>query len=466
MSSYGRTRSKARRNLRIAAGAAIAALVILVALAIFRVGHEPAVSIEPGMPGLGAATPIAIVIEEDQRGVGEVQAELVQGDLVVPIGAVEHPQRPFWALWGPRTPSARIEAVVGRDSVEGLEEGNATIRVTAERAGTWLRRPEPVVAEAELPVRFRPPAIAVLSAFIYAAQGGSEAVVYRVGEHAAIHGVRAGDAWFPGSPLPGGAPDERFVLFGIPYDLEDFAKIRLVVADDLGNEAAIPFLDRFTPKPYRRSTISLSDEFLQKVVPGIVAQTPGIEEGDTLLETYLWINGELRQRNSAHLLELGGRSAEELFIRRPFVQQPNSQVMDQFAAARTYRYGGETVDQQVHLGYDLASTRRAPVAAANRGRVLLAEYFGIYGNTVVLDHGYGLMSLYAHLSSIDVEPQQMVELGQSLGRTGETGLAGGDHLHFTVLVRGVPVNPDEWLDGAWIRNRIAAKLGPAFPFEE
>jgi hypothetical protein len=465
MSHYG-SLNKGRRNLRLAAGVAVTALAVLIALAALRVGAEPVVSIEPSVPGIGRATALAIEVVEARRGVGDVRAELVQGERVVALGAFEHRQRPFWALWGERTPSARIESVVGRDSVEGLVEGTATIRVTAERAGTWLRRPAPVVVERELPVRFRPPAVAVLADFIYAVQGGSEAVVYRVGEHAAVHGVRAGAAWFPGSPLPGGAPDERLALFGIPFDLDQAAQIQLVVADDLGNEAAIPFLDRFTPRPYRRSTITLDDAFLQKVVPAIVAQTPDIAEGETLLATYLVINSDLRRRNAERLLELGSSSAEELLVRRPFLQQPNSQVMDQFAAARTYRYGGETVDQQVHLGYDLASTRRAPVAAANRGRVVLAEYFGIYGNTVVLDHGYGLMSLYAHLSSIDVTPQQMVERGETLGRTGETGLAGGDHLHFTVLLRGVPVNPDEWFDGAWIRNRIAAKLGPAFPFEE
>ncbi|HVS13766.1 MAG TPA: M23 family metallopeptidase [Thermoanaerobaculia bacterium] len=465
MRAYG-TQKRPGRKLRAAAAVAVAAVIGLVLLAIFRIGPAPTVSIEPAMPGIGKATPLAVEVSEPRRGLGSVAVELVQGERVIPLAAVAHEPRPFWALWGPHTPSERLEAVVGRDHVEGLEEGSATIRVTASRAGTWLRRPGPLVVERELPVRFRAPTVAVLSDFIYAVQGGSEAVVYRVGASAAVHGVRAGDAWFPGSALPGGAADERFALFGIPYDTDEEAAVRLVAADELGNEAAVSFLDRFTPRPYRRSTIELSDAFLEKVVPAIVAQTPGLQEGATLLDTYLTINGDLRRANAARLIELGRASVDELLFTRPFAQQPNSQVMDQFAAARTYRYDGEEVDRQVHLGYDLASTRRAPVAAANQGRVVMAEYFGIYGNTVVLDHGFGLMSLYAHLSSIEVEPGETVERGATLGRTGETGLAGGDHLHFTVLQRGVPVNPDEWFDGAWIRNRIAAKLGAAFGFEE
>ena len=132
--------------------------------------------------------------------------------------------------------------------------------------------------------------------------------------------------------------------------------------------------------------------------------------------------------------------------------------MSSFADRRTYVFGGKKVDQQDHLGFDLASVSSAPVPAANRGVVVLARYFGIYGNTVVLDHGVGLMSLYSHLSTIDVTEGQEVDKGHTLGRTGETGLAGGDHLHFTTLVRGLAVNPIEWWDPAWIRDRVLGKL--------
>jgi len=129
-------------------------------------------------------------------------------------------------------------------------------------------------------------------------------------------------------------------------------------------------------------------------------------------------------------------------------------------------YGGRAIDHQDHLGYDLAVTLHTPVPAANDGIVVLAKYFGIFGNAVVIDHGYGLMSLYGHFASISVRQGQNVKRGDTVGLTGETGLAGGDHLHFTMLLHGLPVNPVEWWDGHWIRDRIARKLGPAFPFEE
>ena len=144
----------------------------------------------------------------------------------------------------------------------------------------------------------------------------------------------------------------------------------------------------------------------------------------------------------------------------------NAKVMSDFADHRTYLYQGREVDQQDHLGFDLASTRGAEIQAANHGFVALARYFGIYGNAVVIDHGYGLMSLYGHLSSINVAEGQEVQRGDVLGRSGATGLAGGDHLHFTMLLQGLPVDPREWWDGHWIQDRLVLKLGAGLPFEE
>jgi murein DD-endopeptidase MepM/ murein hydrolase activator NlpD len=224
-------------------------------------------------------------------------------------------------------------------------------------------------------------------------------------------------------------------------------------------------VDRYFPKPPARDRIRLSDSFMARVVPEILRRTPELSDRGDLLENYLQVNGDLRRMNAEELVELAGTSTPEFLWSEAFLPFPNAQVMSAFADQRTYLYEGREVDQQTHLGYDLASVARSPVPAANRGRVALARYFGIYGNTVVLDHGHGLMSLYSHLSAIEVEEGQDVERGATLGRTGATGLAGGDHLHFTTLVGGLPVNPTEWWDGSWIRDRVARKLGPALPFQ-
>ena len=134
---------------------------------------------------------------------------------------------------------------------------------------------------------------------------------------------------------------------------------------------------------------------------------------------------------------------------------PNTQRRAGFAETRTYLYHGRPVDHQTHLGLDLASTEHAPVPAANAGRVVFAGWLVIYGNAVIVDHGYGLMSLYGHMSAISVKPGDVVAKGQQLGNSGSTGLAGGDHLHLEIFVQGKSVDPLEWLDEHWIRDNIA-----------
>lgn len=442
----------------LAAGYAVAASL--------RVGPAPEISIAPERPGIGRLTPIAIQITEPKRGLGEIRVELEHEGGTAVLAEKSYEPLSSWRLWGARVRSETLELEVGSETVDGLVQGDATLRVTAERSGTWLRGAEPAVAEMALPVRLSPPRVTVLSTQHYPAQGGSEAVVYQVGPTAVRDGVEVDGRWFPGYALPGGTAGDRFALFGIPFDLEDANRIRVVAEDELENRAGVAFVDRFFKHAYKTDDIEVSDRFMARVVPAILESTPGFAPGATLLESYVKINRELRKANSQTLDQLAAASREGFAWSRPFVPMDNAQVMSAFADRRTYLYEGEEIDRQDHLGFDLASVRRAPIPAANDGVVVLARFFGIYGNAVVIDHGYGLLSLYGHLSTIAVAEGEAVGRGQEVGRSGETGLAGGDHLHFTMLLHGLPVTPVEWWDGGWIRDRIARKLGDALPFKQ
>ena len=221
---------------------------------------------------------------------------------------------------------------------------------------------------------------------------------------------------------------------------------------------------KVTPKQFRKSTIPLDDPFLQKVVPAILQNTPDLKVTDAndLLASYLVINRDLRQQNNDTIRTIGRtKTAKESLWRGPFRQMTNSAVEAGFADERTYVYQGKPVDKQVHLGFDLASTQNAPILAANRGTVVFAGFLGIYGNCVIVDHGMGLQSLYAHLSSIGVQEGQSVEMNAELGRSGQTGLAGGDHLHFTMVLHGEFVTPVDWWSTQWIEDRVMRKLRAA-----
>jgi murein DD-endopeptidase MepM/ murein hydrolase activator NlpD len=439
------------------------ALLLVVAFLVvtLRVGPSPSVEISTGAKAIGRRTGVEVVAAAAGRGLGDLRVEVEQGGVAHVVARRTHRPLPPWRLGGRRVRSDRLHVEVGRAALPDLAEGEAVVRVVAERASTWLRHPAPVVKELRLPVRLVPPPLALLSSQHYVAQGGSGVVVYRVGSSATRDGVRAGDWFFPGSPLPGGGSGDRLALFGVPWDLSDPARLRLVADDDAGNAAEVAFVDRFFPRPPVRDRIVLDDAFLAKVVTEIRAQTPELPERGSLIDDYLEINRDLRRRNAEDLAALAPRSAGAFLFREPFEALGNAQVMSHFADQRTYVYQGREVDRQTHLGYDLAVVAHTPVPAANAGVVVLARYLGIYGNAVVVDHGLGLATLYAHLSAIEAKEGQKVERGTILGRTGATGLAGGDHLHFTTLVRGLPVNPVEWWDGHWIHDRVASKVGPA-----
>jgi murein DD-endopeptidase MepM/ murein hydrolase activator NlpD len=437
---------------------AAAAAVAAVATSALRTGSPAALELRTDRPAIGKRTGVVASASVGGRGLAGVRLELEQGGTVHVLAQHENRPLPAWRFGGAGVGHDELQAEVGYETLPQLREGEATLRLVAERAPTWLLSPDPVVKELRLPVRRTPPTLSLLSTQNYVAQGGAAVVVYRVGASATADYVSAGDWLFPGVPLPGGTSGERVALFGVPWDMGDASTLRLVAEDDAGNSASLAFVDRFERRPPVRDRIELGDAFLRKVVPEIRERTPGLASHGGLLEDYLEINRDLREQNRRELVELARQTEPTFLFEQAFLPLPNAKVMSAFADRRTYFYAGREVDQQTHLGFDLAAVAHTLVPAPNPGVVRLARYFGIYGNAVVIDHGLGLMSLCAHLSSIDVTEGQRVERGQPLGRTGATGLAGGDHLHFTMLVRGLPVNPIEWWDGNWIRGRVFAKL--------
>jgi murein DD-endopeptidase MepM/ murein hydrolase activator NlpD len=359
---------------------------------------------------------------------------------------------------------------IGRDAIPDLRSGPARITVRASRPVLYGLREVETVVTRDVQVRLEPPQLGVLSTFHYINLGGSEFVVYRASPEDVTSGVRVGDKEYPGFPAKGagitGDPALRVAFFALLFDQPLNAPIQVFARDEAGNEAVAALDNRVFPKPYQKSRIEIDDRFLDRVVPAIGGNTPSINlpAGDNLAG-FLKINGDLRRENNAYIASLAQKTSPDLQFMDAFQQLGDSQVEARFADTRTYVYKGKDVDQQVHLGFDLAVTANVPIKAAQRGIIVHAAYLGIYGNCVVIDHGMGVQSLYGHLSSIDVKPGDRVEKGQVLGRSGMTGLAGGDHLHFTMLVGGQQVTPVDWWSKQWMDDRVLRKIkaagGPA-----
>ncbi len=450
---------KPRKKLRL-----FLFVVIVVAIAIgaglgLRVGPAPDVILSTDHPAVGKATTVTALFSEPVHGLVDIRLELIQGDRVEVLAgeSLEPGSLLPWSGNG-GTAEAMLSGVVGTGAFGWLEEGSVVVRATAQRWSGFLRRSDPVVTERTLPVRLLPPRLEIVSSQHYGRQGGAGAVVYRVGSTAVESGVQAGDHVSRGATLDGGGPDEHFVIYALPWDLDDSGAVRLFAEDDAGNRVEQSFLDLFKVRPPQTDTIRISDGFLERVVPAIASRTPGFDDSGSLLDQYLEINGNLRRAELERVAELS-RSSEPAFLwSGPFLQMANSARMAGFAETRTYIYDGREVDRQTHLGLDLASTARAPVPAPNSGRVIFAAWMTLYGNAVIIDHGYGLLTVSGHLSSIDVTEGEAVERGQIIGRSGATGLAGGDHLHLEIFVHGMSVDPFQWLDGKWVEEKIMSKI--------
>ena len=358
-----------------------------------------------------------------------------------------------------------ITRPLGKNVLPELQSGAATLRVTASRP--VLRRLRHVSSSVvrEVQVRLDPPRVTVVSTHHYVNVGGSEFVVFRVTPRDVEAGVRVGALTYPAFAGAGAGltdPDVRVAFFALRYDQKPDTPMDIFARDVAGNETRVPFDNRVFPKRFRSSSIPLDDGFLSRVVPRILAGSPQLKapSGD-LLKAFLAINNDLRRMNNETIAALARKTAAKMSWDGAFQPFGGSQVESSFADFRTYLHAGKEVDRQVHLGFDLAKTANAPVTSANRGNVVFAADLGIYGNCVIVDHGLGIQSLYAHLSSFAVKEGDHIGKGQTLGNSGQTGLAGGDHLHFSMLLNGQFVNATEWWDQHWIDDRIVRKLRDA-----
>jgi len=441
-------------------------MLSLVALTVYKITRRagPTITLQTPLKGIGQSSEIALSVDAARNHLKRLEINLEQGGRTFRVMDADLPVPSSWKFWS-RTGQMQYEvnefkARAGRKEFPELQEGRATLRIVAvnDTWGNFFRGGKSEIV-LDLPVRFTPPRVEVLSFPHYVNQGGAELVVFKVSPGTVESGVQAGPTFFPSWPVKDSMADTRMCYFAFAHDLDPATALKIVARDDAGNETQSNFTYRVFPKKFRSDNIQISDNFISRVVPAIISQS-GLEDQGSSLQNFLMVNGELRRANARELVAYSQKTAPHMLWTRPFIQLGNSQVEASFADYRTYLYNGEAVDHQTHLGFDLASTSRAPIIAANDGVVVHAGYFGIYGNTVILDHGCGLQSLYAHMSSLGVNVGDKVKRGQEIGRSGETGLAGGDHLHFTMLLEGVPVNPVEWWDPHWIQDRIEKKLAP------
>jgi hypothetical protein len=430
-------------------------------------GRQPGPTVEFRQPDrfVGQSSTLELMVQAPQGRFSQLEVAIEQGGKSYPIFSIEQPTEATTK----QDAADRLYVMrpIGKSAIPALQQGPARIIVRTARPVLYGMRNASTEATRDVQVRLEPPQVSILSTFHYVNLGGAEFVVYRAAPADVESGVRVGDRSYPGFPATAigvqNDPALHVAFFALSYDQDVNTPISVFATDPAGNTALAAVDHMAFTKPFSRSTIPV-DTWVARVVPPIVANTPEMQVStapEDVVQTFLRINGDLRRQNAQTIAALAKKTTPEMMWKEPFQPLGNAAVEAKFADFRTYTFKGKEIDRQVHLGFDLAVTQHVPILAAQRGVIVHAAYLGIYGNCVIIDHGLGVQTLYGHLSSIGVKAGDKVEKGQVLGLSGMTGLAAGDHLHFTVLVNGTAVNPVEWWDIKWMQDRVFRKVKEA-----
>ncbi len=420
----------------------VVAIVVLLIVFLVARSATPVVDLSPPVASLGQATPITVHVR-DPRGIRGVQAFVEQNGARYPVFAMAQPSS---------SPDSTWNFIAGVKTTPQLRAGNAKLIVEAT-SNDLLRKTGRV--ERDVTVVTQPPSLSVDSEQHYLYRGMADLATFSVSGGWTKAGVRVGDQKFRAWPMPGGKPG-LFSLYAFAWNMPADSVPVVYATNGAGNDVTSPLVVVFPKKEQPKYTVhdlQVSDAFLNKVINELDPNGTGDP-----VTRFVRINSEMRKANNQTLSDLQVKTADKFLWSRPFIRQPHSQAEANFADVRNYIYQGKKIDQQVHLGYDLAVTQHVGVEAANDGKVVYAAPLGIYGNCIVVDHGYGLQTIYGHLSRIDVHEGDTVKQGQVMGLSGQTGMAGGDHIHFAMQLDGVQIDPKEWWDPHWIKDHIARRV--------
>lgn len=449
---FNRRHISYRSSTRRSSGLSVVAMLFILALAgvgayfLMRDLSGPAVTLTPQNAGrVGLSQPMELDMS-DKSGVQSVTVTVKRGEQSMTVlqqtfGTLEKRQKVSFNLKDTRLPEGAFELEIR--AVDGSYAGFGRGNTTTLNLPMVLDSQPPRIA-----VRTGPPAMY---------KGGSGLIVYTVSEDVSKTGVRVGELFFPGYKQANGA---YACLFPFPIFMTTGNFLPEIMAQDLaGNVTSSRLLVRALNRNYRADTLNIPESFLNFKASELAQLCP---EESTPLAQYLCSNNKVRISNDATLISVAADPANNsptFLWSGSFRRLPRSAVKANFGDFRTYVDGNrQKIDEQTHMGLDLASVAHAEVPAAQSGRVVWVDYLGIHGNMILIEHGLGLMTQYSHLSEYGVKVGDEVKAGQIIGRTGTSGLAGGDHLHFGVLVGGVPVQPLEWLDPSWVKNNISSRL--------
>ncbi len=412
--------------------------------------EKPVITFDHEVNAIGMQKAFQVTFSDQKRGLQNTSVTLSQDNQTQILSSINYPD-----------PGTKVETLsIAIDPITmKLHNGPAVLNVSATDYALWKNQ---TVISRQVNIDMTPPQVFLLNPTNHINPGGTCVIAYRTSEPVVTTGVRVENVFFPGSPVTISGKPCYVSYFAFPVvESRKGISIKVLAKDEAGNETTVNVPYLIMAKKFRSDKMALSDSFLEQKMPEFQSHIPTLR-GKSPVETFMYVNGFLREDNNKTIQETCLKISPRQLWQDTFVRMKNAAPMAQFGDKRSYVYQGKVVGESVHLGVDLASTAHSPVEAANNGVVVYTGYLGIYGNTVIIDHGLGLFTLYAHLDAIQAKNGQEVKRGEAIGQSGTSGLAGGDHLHFSILVGGQFVNPQEWWDAHWIADNVTKKLGVSF----
>ena len=418
-------------------------------------GGKPLIKLELLSEAIGASQELSISVTDIKSGLRRVWIGLLQNGRETVLLEKDFPAKGLIVGGSKYEESFKVKIDPEK---RGIKDGEAILRiVTSDFSWRQWFKGNRTYLEKNIIIDTKPPEIDIISRFHNISQGGACLIIYKLSEQCHRSGVYVEENFFPGHS--GHFQDKNILMafFALNHKQDPGTKIFVKAIDRAGNTSKAGFNYNIKRKVFKKDIINISDRFLNWKMPEFdiyIPQDPKL----TIKDKFLKVNQDIRKDSSNKVIEITENTDKVLYWSGVFLRLPKSANEAGFADNRTYKYKNKIIDRQVHLGIDLASIAHSPVPAANKGKVVFAGSIGIYGKTIIIDHGFGLHSMYAHLSSYNVKEKQIVSKGEIIGHTGITGLAGGDHLHFSMLIHNTFVNPIEWWDKAWIKNNISSKI--------
>ncbi|MGE4558770.1 MAG: M23 family metallopeptidase [Desulfobulbus sp.] len=409
--------------------------------------EKPTLVLDKQIKYLGGTIDLPLHVADRKTGIRSLTITLTQGETSAILMERHFPRKAWFKPAGPQTLNEKVTIDAQK---AGIKQGEAELVISVRDFSlNGLLQGNETVQRIPVIMDTVPPKVALVHGQRTLHPGGTGLAVYTVAEQPERQGVLIDDTFFPGYPT--GKKDTYVAYFALPWNANAPARTRVVAYDEAGNEGTAPFAAVFKSVPEKHDIINVSDNFLQGKMPEFEQHYP--EMKGTLLEKYLYVNNQVRKSNAQTIAAACAHPEPNQLWSDRFLRMPGAGRAG-YADQRTYMYNGQAVDHQTHLGVDIASVAKAEIRAANRGKIIYADYLGIYGNVIIIDHGQGVASLYSHLSSIETSVGSLVEKDQPIAHSGATGMAGGDHLHFSILIHGIFVTPIEWWDQHWININI------------